>query len=87
MLAPTPSDSSRVAITISHDIAYAHQVRAGSAPSARDTASWTLIWTAPTTGRAVSFHAAANAADGNDAVDGDFVYTTSATTAGAAQRH
>ena len=85
-LTPAPSDSSRLAITISYDIAYAHQVRAGSAPAARDTASWTLIWTAPATARAVSFHAAANAADADDTVDGDFVYTTSATTSGRTSR-
>jgi hypothetical protein len=82
-LAPAPSDSSRVAITISYDIAYAHQLRAGSAPAGRDSASWTLLWTAPAAAGAVSFHAAANAADGDDTVDGDFVYTTSATTSGA----
>jgi hypothetical protein len=82
-LAPAKSDSARVTITIDHDIAYAYQNRAGSALAARDTASWTLIWTAPATARNVSFHAAGNAANGDDAADGDFVYTTSATTAGA----
>jgi hypothetical protein len=83
-LAPAASDSSRLAITIDHDIAYAYQVRAGSALAARDTAAWTVIWTAPATGRAVSFHAAANAANGDDTVDGDFVYTTSTITTTAA---
>jgi hypothetical protein len=77
-----PSDSSRVAITIDHTIAYAYQVRAGSELATRDSASWTLLWTAPAAARAVSFHAAANAANGDDTVDGDFVYTTSASTAG-----
>jgi hypothetical protein len=84
-LAPARSDSARLTITIDHNIAYAYQVRAGSALAARDTASWTLLWTAPATARAVSFHAAANAANGDDTVDGDFVYTTSATTRGAPQ--
>ena len=77
-LAPSPADSSRVAITLSYDIAYAFQLRAGSAPARGDTASWTVLWTAPTTPGSVSFHVAANAADADDTVDGDFVYTTSA---------
>ena len=85
-LTRAPSDSSRVAITISHDIAYAHQLRPGSTPAARDTASWTVLWTAPATGRGVSFHAAANAADGDDTVDGDVVHTTRATSSGPARR-
>ncbi|MEX2282469.1 MAG: choice-of-anchor V domain-containing protein [Gemmatimonadota bacterium] len=84
-LARAPSDSTRVAITISYDIAYAHQLRPGSAPAAPDTASWTVLWTAPATGRGVSFHAAANAADGDDTVDGDVVHTTSATSSGPAR--
>lgn len=79
-LAPAKSDSARLTITIDHDIAYAYQNRAGSALAGRDSASWTLLWTAPSTGRAVSFHAAANAANGDDTVEGDFVYTTSAST-------
>ncbi|MGH7470618.1 MAG: choice-of-anchor V domain-containing protein [Longimicrobiales bacterium] len=86
VLAPAPSDSSRVAVTVSYDIAYAHQVRTGHALATRDRAAWTVLWTAPATARAVSFHAAANAANGDDTVDGDYVYTTSATTAGAPQR-
>jgi len=80
-LAPAKSDSARLTITIDHNIAYAYQNRAGSMLAARDTATWTLLWTAPSTARAVSFHAAANAANGDDTVDGDFVYTTTATTA------
>jgi hypothetical protein len=83
-LTRAPSDSSRVAITISHNIAYAHQLRPGSAPAARDTASWSLLWTAPATGSGVSFHAAANAADGDNTTDGDVVHTTSATSSGQA---
>jgi hypothetical protein len=87
LLAPASADSSRVAITISFDIAYAHQRRAGSTPARRDTTSWTLLWTAPATANAVSFHVAANAADDDDTVDGDFVYTTTAGTSGTPQRH
>ena len=85
-LARAPSDSTRVAITMSYDIAYAHQLRPGSAPAAKDTASWTVLWTAPASGGGVSFHAAANAADGDDTVDGDVVHTTSATSSGSARR-
>ena len=86
-LAPVPADIARVAITNSHDIVYVHQAGAGSVLATRDTASWTLLWTAPAIARAVSFHAAANAADGDDTVDGDFVYTASTSAVGAAQRH
>src|SRR5687768_15260101 len=85
-LARALSDSTRVAITMSYDIAYAHQLRPGSAPAAKDTASWIVLWTAPATGGGVSFHAAANAADGDDTVDGDVVHTTSATSSVMSRR-
>jgi hypothetical protein len=43
--------------------------------------SWTFRWIAPTQAVGqVSFHAAANAADGDGSPSGDFIYTTSAST-------
>lgn len=43
---------------------------------------WTMRWVAPATGVGpVTFYAAGNAANGNGATTGDFIYTTSATVA------
>ena len=40
---------------------------------------WTVIWTAPATPGTVLFHAAANAADKDEAARGDYIYTAAAT--------
>jgi hypothetical protein len=42
---------------------------------AADTARWTVVWTAPATGGAVTFNAAANAANEDDSQLGDYIYT------------
>ena len=42
---------------------------------------WSIEWTAPSGGGAVIFNVAANAADGNESADGDFVYTATAESA------
>jgi hypothetical protein len=70
-----PHESERASITTDRDIAYAFQLAAGSVPTAPDTARWVILWTAPETGGAVRFNAAANAANGDDSADGDYVYT------------
>ena len=78
-LQPAPGDEQRVKVERPGAIEYAGQRRAGSQPVAGDGLRWTLVWTAPSTGGAVQFHAAANAGDNDETVEGDFVYTTSAT--------
>jgi hypothetical protein len=57
-------------------VQYAGQRQTGSSVGEAASARWTIEWTAPDHGGPVIFHAAANAADGNESADGDFVYTT-----------
>jgi hypothetical protein len=75
-LAPGALDKPRVSVELSSGIQYANQKKDGSSV-AGDIARWTIEWTAPAGGGVVVFHAAANAADGNESADGDFVYTAS----------
>ena len=74
-LAPASSEQSRVGIALQGNIQYANQKKAGSVVAA-GAVRWTIEWTAPASGTVV-FHVAANAADGNESADGDFVYTAS----------
>jgi hypothetical protein len=76
-LEPGAGDVDRVGIAVKDDtrVLYGHQRDAGSSVSG-GTARWTLRWTAPTSGPAVLFHVAANAADGDGSAEGDYVYTT-----------
>jgi hypothetical protein len=74
--APAPqAESDRVKIEESGGVQYAGQRTAGAAPVAAGAARWTVNWTAPASGGVVLFHAAANAADGDESASGDFVYT------------
>ena len=75
-LAPGRSDAERVKVENSGDVQYAGQKLAGSSVAGEAT-RWTIEWTAPDRGGTVIFHVAANAADGNESADGDFVYTAS----------
>jgi hypothetical protein len=74
-LAPGASDHERVKVESTSAVQYAGQKKAGSEVSAADRMQWTIEWTAPARGGPVIFHLSANAADGNDSADGDFVYT------------
>ena len=76
-LAPDPAEGKRVGVERQSDVQYAGQRKDGSSVDAGDTARWTIEWTAPPGGGTVIFHIAANAADGNESADGDFIYTTS----------
>jgi hypothetical protein len=75
-LAAGPGEGGRVGVESQGGVQYAGQKQAGSSVSA-DAARWTIEWTAPARGGPVIFHASANAADGNESADGDFVYTAS----------
>jgi hypothetical protein len=79
-LAASPREIERVKVERQADVQYASQTSAGSSVGAADAARWTIEWTAPAGGGPVSFHVSANAADGNESADGDFVYTASAET-------
>jgi hypothetical protein len=74
-LAPGPDEGGRVKVESQSGVQYAGQRQAGSSVGDADLARWTLEWTAPDRGGPVIFHVAANAADGNESADGDFVYT------------
>ncbi|MEK7830380.1 MAG: choice-of-anchor V domain-containing protein, partial [Acidobacteriota bacterium] len=58
---------------------YIFHTGVGTAPSATNQSSWTMRWKAPSqsVGR-VTFHASGNAANGNGAQSGDFIYVASA---------
>ena len=73
-LAPGPADGERIKVETQGGVQYAGQKKSGSLAE-DDSASWTLEWTAPAQGGPVLFHVSANAADGNQSADGDFVYT------------
>jgi hypothetical protein len=75
-LAPAPGEEARVGIDVSRDVQYANQRRTGASPAASDTATWSLVWTAPQTSDPIVFHVAANAADADNTAEDDYVYTT-----------
>jgi hypothetical protein len=77
-LAPGAGEAERVKVESTGGVQYAGQRKAGSAVSTADTARWTIEWIAPDRAGPVVFHVAANAADGNESADGDFVYTATA---------
>jgi hypothetical protein len=75
-LAPGPDDAGRIKVESQSGVQYAGQNKAGAAVAA-DAVKWTVVWTAPQSGGAVTFDVAANAANGNESADGDFIYTAS----------
>jgi hypothetical protein len=76
--APGADSQGRVSVVESYHITYAQHRLAGAMPVAPDTVRWTLVWTAPAGGGPVLFHAAGTAADGDDTISGDYVFTTHA---------
>jgi hypothetical protein len=80
-LAPGSAERERVGVETLGGVQYAGQRKAGSSVGEGDAVRWTIEWTAPDGGGPVIFHAAANAADGNESADGDFVYTATAESA------
>jgi hypothetical protein len=80
-LAAPEGAEERIAISPKDDnrVLYAHQRGASAEPTAPGAARWTVSWTAPVAdARAVLFHVAGNAADGDGSASGDYVYTTAA---------
>lgn len=74
-LEPGPDDTARAALQTHRDVQYLQHLLDGITPSAPDTIGWSAIWTAPASGGAVSFHAAAVAGDNDESQMGDYVYT------------
>ena len=75
-LASAEGAKEHIGIDVQSNIQYVNQRQKGTAPASADTARWTLVWTAPQSSVPVSFHVAANAADGDGTAEGDEVYTT-----------
>ena len=85
-LAAAPEDEERIGIAVQGSIQYAGQRRKGAALAAPSTGRWVLVWTAPMASAPVTFHVAANAADGDDRVDGDYIHTAVVETSPAGRR-
>lgn len=77
-LTPGPGEEKRIRIEPGK-VQYANQRQDGTALAEPGAAKWTVIWTAPAASGGIVFHAAANAADKDEAARGDYVYTTAAT--------
>lgn len=75
-LAPADGQQDRVKVLTDRGVQYAYHLRPGTQLTAPGVVRWTLRWTAPAARGAVLFHAAANAADGDDSQSGDFVFTS-----------
>ena len=80
-LAPGPGEGERVRVESQSGVQYASQKKGGSSVSAADATGWTIEWIAPDGGGPVIVHVSANAADGNESADGDFVYTAASESA------
>jgi hypothetical protein len=74
-LAKASSSDARVGIDTGSGVQYAGQRREGAALVEPNVNRWTVMWTAPSSTRAVVFHVAANGADGDERADGDYVYS------------
>ena len=85
-LAPAPEDEHRIGIAVQGNIQYAGQRQKGAALAAPDTARWALVWIAPMAGAPVTLHVAANAADGDERADGDYIHTSVVHTSPAGHR-
>jgi hypothetical protein len=81
-LAVASADAQRIGVETQSGVQYARQKAAGASAGEGGTARWTIEWTAPARGGPVLFNVAANAADGNESADGDFVYTAAVEVAG-----
>lgn len=77
-LAPAQGEEKRIKIETGA-VQYANQRVDGTALVEPGMARWRVVWTAPmTAGGKVVFHAAANAADKDEAARGDYIYTATA---------
>jgi hypothetical protein len=74
-LHPGPGEEARIGIDVQQDVQYANQRRKGAALAVPDTATWSLLWTAPKPVGPVVFHVAANAANADETAEGDYIHT------------
>jgi hypothetical protein len=83
-LATDADERERARIDLRSGVQYANQRRKGTPLSSANTVVWKLIWTAPPAGGPIVLHVAANAADGDDTAEGDYVHTAAAESVPAA---
>lgn len=79
-LAPESSEAERIKIEKQGTLEYANQRGRGTALVMPDTVRWSLVWTAPASNAPVTFHVAANAANGDEAAAGDYIFTVTTQT-------
>jgi hypothetical protein len=82
-LMPGPGEGDRVTVENASEVQYAGQKKGGSTVGAAGATQWAIEWIAPDRRGAVIIHLSANAADGNESADGDFVYTVTNDSASA----
>ena len=80
-LVPAPGEGERVTVESQGGVHYASQTKGGSSVSEAGATRWTIEWIAPDRVGRVIVHVSANAADGNESADGDFVYTAASESA------
>jgi hypothetical protein len=80
MLRPIDGSAEQVSDEKSR-IAYVQHTKDGATTAKPGNARWTVEWTAPAGDGRVIFHAAGNASNGDASPLGDFIYTTSASSA------
>jgi hypothetical protein len=81
-LAPGPGEGERLVVASQGGVQYAGQKKAGASVVDGEGARWVIEWVAPEGGGLVTFHVSANAADGSESADGDFVYTATVEASG-----
>jgi hypothetical protein len=79
-----PVDERTEQIADDAGVVYLQHTRAGATAGGK-AARWTLEWTAPAAAATVVFHAAGNAANGDDSSLGDYVYTAAVSSEAAPQ--
>jgi hypothetical protein len=79
-LAVPDDEKGRMDVATEVGVQYAFQLYDGSNPVAKDTARWTIKWTAPQDSGAVIFHAVGNAANNDNSPLGDYIYTAKVAT-------
>lgn len=70
-----PAEKERLAVQARNGIQYVNQRHKGTGPAEPGTSRWTVLWTAPPAPATVVFHAAGNAADNDESVRGDYIYS------------
>jgi hypothetical protein len=82
-LAPDAGELELLRIDVRGGVQYVSQRRKGTSVTSANTAMWKLFWTAPPGVGPVVLHIAANAADGDDTAEGDYVHTVAVESAPA----